>query len=140
MKPTRIQLSRKKGWRMPANTVRVARPSRWGNPFKVGKVKCTHPDCEPGSHGEVTPAEAVRAFRDWLTGMLRIEPKFLAPLRGKNLACWCKLGEPCHADVLLEIANAPLPHVCPDCCAAAIRSGLAHAGILCAGCEFIKRE
>lgn len=27
-------------------------------------------------------------------------------LRGKNLACWCRPGQPCHADVLLEIANA----------------------------------
>jgi hypothetical protein len=32
-------------------------------------------------------------------------PSDLLPLRGKNLACWCKLGEPCHADVLLELAN-----------------------------------
>ncbi|KMS57958.1 hypothetical protein V473_07255 [Sphingobium cupriresistens LL01] len=35
----------------------------------------------------------------------------IANLRGKNLACWCPLDQPCHADVLLEIANAPIDAV-----------------------------
>ncbi|MGI8723190.1 MAG: DUF4326 domain-containing protein [Geodermatophilaceae bacterium] len=36
--PARIQLRRTRGWRMPADTVRVARPSRWGNPYKIGST------------------------------------------------------------------------------------------------------
>lgn len=89
----RVQLSRRKGWRMPANTVNVARPSKWGNPFKVGPDR--------------TAAEAVAQYRAMIEGFAE-EPNVslnLADLRGKNLACWCKLGEPCHADVLLELAN-----------------------------------
>jgi hypothetical protein len=86
--PERIQLSRKKGWKMPPNTVVVARPTRWGNPFCVKK------------YGR---AGAVEMFRKELE---RCGLSGLHELRGKNLACWCKLGEPCHADVLLEKANA----------------------------------
>ena len=39
--PQRIQLSRAKGWRMPADTVSVARPGKWGNPFRVGDLPMT---------------------------------------------------------------------------------------------------
>lgn len=91
--PHRIQLSRQAGWRMPANTVKVSRPGPWGNPFKV----------EPGR----TAAEAVEQFRAMVEGFAA-EPNVrmnIESLRGKNLACWCRLGEPCHADVLLELAN-----------------------------------
>ena len=89
MKPERIQLSRKKGWRLPANTVVVARPSRFGNPFRVG-IDGTQAEC-------VALYEANRT--DGLIG------DAIEKLRGKNLACWCKLGTPCHADVLLKLAN-----------------------------------
>ncbi len=94
MNPKRFQLRRTKGWRKPDNTVVVSRPTVWGNPFTVELC---------GSAGE-----AVRRFSHWVT----VEPKgqelaseARAALRGKNLACWCKLSEPCHADVLLEVAN-----------------------------------
>lgn len=75
--------------------VMVGRPSRWGNPFRVGK-----------SAEEVRSAcEAVRLFRlDLLMRMAR-NPDLLEPLRKKNLACWCALDQPCHADVLLDLAN-----------------------------------
>jgi len=115
----RIQLSRAKGWRMPDNTVKVSRPGKFGNPFK-------------GEDGASTGAREtlVLAFREWLTvpthwttqgeaspsGCLHwlYVPlsdrnkvlESLAELRGKNLACWCPLSQPCHADVLLELANA----------------------------------
>lgn len=85
--PARIQLKRSKGWRMPANTVIVARPSKWGNPFKVG-----------------TAAERVEKFRSRLLS----QPVDLGPLHDKNLACWCRLDQPCHADVLLELAKIVL--------------------------------
>ena len=95
-KPHRVQLSRALGWRMPPNTLKVARPTCWGNPYKIGKV---------GPAGAKDAAEAVAKFR---TQLLEYGPDIEAlrtELRGKNLACWCALDQPCHADVLLEIAN-----------------------------------
>lgn len=90
--PRRIQLRRIKGWRMPPNTIKVDRSSQWGNPFPVTK--------------EHTAADAVRDFRAYVEGRLINGVGYpLDALRGKNLACWCKIGEPCHADVLLELAN-----------------------------------
>lgn len=94
--PVRIQLSRKKGWKIPENTVKVTRPGKWGNPFKVGQLS---------EYGDVPDAEtAVMFYRAWIDKGLQRAAMF-TELRGKNLACWCKPGEPCHADVLLEIAN-----------------------------------
>ena len=103
-RPIRIQLSRKQGWRMPPNTVVVARPSGYGNPIRIGAL------VKIEVHGsmydaKVTPAIAVELYREYIKGALRRSPKLLHTLRGKNLACWCPLGAPCHADVLLEIAN-----------------------------------
>lgn len=107
MKPVRIQLSRKKGWRLPPNTVKVARPAAWGNPFRVGSI-----DQQTGE-SILDRAHAVRLFRErWFEGD---DPAWkdvmrdaaIDELRGKNLACWCPLDKPCHADVLLEIANQP---------------------------------
>lgn len=95
--PKRIQLRRAKGWRKPENTVVVARPGKWGNPFVVQFDP--HTDYSPQ-----TSADAVKMFRAHVDKVL-MRIKIKAELRGKSLACWCKLGEPCHADVLLEIAN-----------------------------------
>jgi len=89
--PRRVQLSRRRGWRLPPNTVVVSRPSKWGNPF-------VSPD----------RADAVSRYRSWLLEQLATGRLELSPLRGRNLACWCPPGEPCHADVLLELAN-PAP-------------------------------
>jgi hypothetical protein len=102
--PKRIRLSRAKGWRKPPDTVTVSRPSAWGNPFRVGV------------HGDA--AECVAKYRRAWEAALKSAntspyhppmpfgvPLFLGPLRGKDLACWCPLDQPCHADVLLEIAN-----------------------------------
>lgn len=93
MKPKRIQLSRNAGWRMPPNTVKVSRPSKWENPFKIGK------DCD-------TAEGSVKMYKDAIECGLSIVPslKEIMELRGKNLACWCA-NSPCHADILLEIAN-----------------------------------
>lgn len=110
--PKRIQRKRTKGWKMPENTVYVGRPTKWGNPFKVSNGDCDHPDCGPKSHPLITAQKAVDAFRNNLPGILKVisrQKRFsgdpLAELRGKNLACFCPLNQPCHADVLLEIAN-----------------------------------
>lgn len=89
-KTVRIQRKRTKGWKMPPNTVYVGRPTEWGNPWGYR-----------GKYSIKDPVEAVDKFRGWVKNLN------LAPLRGKNLACWCPLDQPCHADVLLEIANEP---------------------------------
>ena len=109
--PKRIQRKRSKGWRMPENTVYVGRPSRWGNWFPFYEF------IQDG--GDLYSArEKVRdLFEDNLEEMiesgdclpvngedLAIE-EWLAPLRGKDLACWCPLDHPCHADVLLRLVN-----------------------------------
>lgn len=101
--PQRFQLSRVKGWRMPPNTVKVDRSTRWGNPYK------THSDGYP-----MTPEMAAGCFSSLLRGDSAgwvMRDRLTTPddvqklLRGKNLACWCSLGEPCHADALLLLAN-----------------------------------
>lgn len=101
--PKRIQLRRTKGWRKPAGAVVVARPSRWGNPFTV-------PNYLAADTADVETARAavVDAFRDWLKGNSPAADDYLADvseLAGHDLACWCPLDQPCHADVLLQIAN-----------------------------------
>lgn len=104
--PQRIRLSRAKGWRKPEGAVVVARPGPWGNPFVVGR--------------DGTAEECVRLFTALCSGLLCLTSKahpdeqrrFLAhardhihELRGHDLVCWCRAGQACHADVLLEIAN-----------------------------------
>lgn len=99
--PGRVQRRRTAGWRMPANTVYVGRGSRWGNPIKVG----SH---DPRSGGVFGASDACERFCERLVlGKLPFsEADAGHELRGKNLACWCAPTAPCHADILLEIANA----------------------------------
>ena len=100
--PARVRLSRRRGWRKPDGCVVVARPSRWGNPFRVGSA-------DPERAGDVLDrARAVELYR----GFVRWEGDAFASrardeLGRRDLACWCPLDAPCHADVLLELANAP---------------------------------
>lgn len=104
--PVRIQRRRSKGWKMPPNTVCVDRSTKWGNPFITGR--------------DGTRKDVVRLFRLLLAGYfcltarcgLETQKKYNSfaaknreKLRGKNLACWCPLNQPCHADALLEVAN-----------------------------------
>lgn len=101
--PQRIQLRRTKGWRMPPNTVKVDRSTKWGNHYRAGGL-CYR---QKGFGKVKDAAEAVDLFRRRVAPIMRD----IAQLRGKNLACWCKPGEPCHADVLLELANRPIEAV-----------------------------
>ena len=91
-------LSRRKDWRMPPDAVTFDRSTRWGNPYQAGQ------DCDGGR------AYIVELFRAYLARpeeALHVDA-IRTKLRGKNLACWCPLdGGPCHAEVLLEIANRP---------------------------------
>lgn len=151
--PQRIQLRRVKGWRLPDGTVSVARPTKWGNPFRLrtpyglvrepgvltgkpweyeGRISADgnrHDYYHPG--GEVTvcrvryatPAEAVELYRRALLAepdeALRITStrRLVKPtpddvrreLAGRDLACWCPLSAPCHADILLTVANGAHP-------------------------------
>ena len=104
--PHRVQLRRAKGWKMPANTVKVDRTTKWGNPFVVtrelsreesialfGKLMRDQP-----AKGQSISVDDQRAKREFI--LAHIEE-----LRGKNLACWCSLDGPCHADFLLDLAN-----------------------------------
>ncbi|HEX4334625.1 MAG TPA: DUF4326 domain-containing protein [Polyangiaceae bacterium] len=108
--PTRIQLRRTKGWRKPEHAVVVSRPSKWGNPYTLGYYTFAKADGSPAPHDEDAAREmAVRDFEHaLLVGMLAVTvDDVVRELRGKTLACWCKPGHRCHADVLLRIANAP---------------------------------
>jgi len=106
---------------MPDGAVYVGRPTKWGNPFIVGAHYRRGPHKAFGSlaalmvYTQATDgyqdatyttianrAEAVDWFRWWLQQVTRD----ITGLRGKDLACWCPLDQPCHADVLLELANA----------------------------------
>lgn len=132
--PKRIQRRRTKGWRMPEGAIYVGRPSRWGNPYRVGEIV-------------VQPYSSITPFADWRAGCFaparsslpRTEDRValdgsayqrrwfvvqdaamavclfrelsefecwdLSSLRGHDLVCWCPLDQPCHADVLLDLAN-----------------------------------
>lgn len=139
MSPQRIQRQRTKGWRMPEGAIYVGRPSRWGNPFKVGglyrtpgfwKAPCSHPieqthdDCI----GSYTSADITG--KNYTYEVRRVTDRGLAVelfagyvayhddvwnedawsvLGGRDLVCWCPLSEPCHADVLLDHANPGAP-------------------------------
>ena len=90
--PRRLQRSRRAGARLPVGTVVVTRPTRWGNP-----------------HGlDLGREEAVRRYRDdLLAGRLLVTVEDVRrELRGRDLACYCPLDEPCHADVLIAIADS----------------------------------
>ena len=126
MMAKRIQRKRTKGWRKPPNTVYVGRGSKWGNPIKKigskfyliwGKSKFILRE-------DTTIKDVLRWYerffdpkfiQAWNLGNITYywqiyHDKFklldLEELRGKNLMCWCKLNEPCHADILLRLANA----------------------------------
>ena len=106
--PARVHRKRTKGWRMPGAPVYVGRPGRWGNPYAAGDESAFIGDRPVfGIEEPLTQAEAVEIFRlalasdnlDFTVNDVRAE------LMGKDLACWCPLDQPCHADVLLELAN-----------------------------------
>ena len=108
VQPKRIQRKRTKGWRLPEGAIVVTRPTKYGNP-----IKCKD------------RAVAVEGYRAWVAREIAMqeangnkpwsEPQtvvrlplladLVAELGGHDLCCWCPLEGPCHADVLLELAN-----------------------------------
>lgn len=106
--PKRIQLRRTKGWRKPADAVVVARPTKWGNPFAIGKTVYPVKGYTLCEHHIKDRDDAVLAFARMLRESDRNYPsqeEIREALAGKDLACWCPLDQPCHADVLLRLAN-----------------------------------
>lgn len=101
--PIRIQRKRTYGFDLKAESLSrnglpyaiVLRPSKFGNPYR------------PGFAGVLTVETALESYRSFIKMWLETDPKCLEPLRGKNLVCWCKTDAPCHADILLELANPP---------------------------------
>jgi hypothetical protein len=121
--PVRIQRKREKGFNLQAASRAinglpaqcVDRSTRWGNPFRVGHgltMKYADGDKLQLCDHIKNDAKAVAWFRGLCEANLARNPawygRHFAQLRGKNLACWCALDAPCHADVLLEIANRPI--------------------------------
>lgn len=107
--PVRIQRKRTNGWKMPPDTVSVTRPGKWGNPWRIGINRCTGIGFDYREEKVTDAATAVRFFREMLEIPGTAYPttdEIVRKLRGKNLACWCRLDQPCHADVLLQLANA----------------------------------
>jgi len=123
--PQRIQRRRVKGWRMPEGAVYVGRGSKWGNPFRVYQCRCC-----PVRRWDIIDENGItyvadHSWRGKLSGLTQqLEREYceraavtlfadivaltldLESLRGRDLACWCPLDQqPCHADVLLELAN-----------------------------------
>jgi len=111
--PARIQLRRTAGWRIPANTVSVARPTLWGNPFpadQVGGAEWAVILHERWLEGEIAGLGDAGFFAMDFWDVRRVAVEQLVErirreLSGKNLACWCPLDQPCHADTLLKLAN-----------------------------------
>lgn len=112
--PKRIQRKRTKGWRMPDGAVYVGRPSGWGNPYVIDRLSAHEYVVLNSDGAEITESWGGRNFAvKWATDAYRrnFEAGFWSrqlareELAGRDLACWCPLDQPCHADVLLEIAN-----------------------------------
>lgn len=129
--PERIQRRREKGWRMPENAIYVGRPTKFGNPWGIGADGLVlGPGMYFSADPDMTRAHIVAMYADWLE-LGELAPALmcgtryprlveqrqaildaLPDLRGRDLACWCPLVDehgqrvPCHADALLELANA----------------------------------
>lgn len=84
---------------MPKNTIYVGRPSRWGNPFIPNE-----------ENGGLNLEECIKSYAGAVEITLKEYPDYLDELKGKDLACWCELTKPCHADVLLDMLNS-LPNI-----------------------------
>ena len=87
----RVYSKRKGAQPPPPDAVYVGRPSKWGNPYQ-----------NPSQSRQ----QKIELFRTYAQHILKTAPNWVEPLRGKDLVCWCA-PLPCHADVLLELANPP---------------------------------
>jgi hypothetical protein len=127
MSPVRIQLRRTKGWRKPAGAIVVSRPSKWGNPYRVGscsRVECYDKRQHWHAYDNAGNSSGCYTERRWaaecavnLYSVRALGPALclavFEELQGHDLACWCPLTNddgsrfPCHADYLLGLADGP---------------------------------
>lgn len=108
-RPRRIQLQRTPGWRKPEGAIVVSRPTKWGNPFRRSEYLEQYYEADEIARLMVLDFRHGCINRTLASDLLPEYPsldEIRAELRGHDLCCWCKLTEPCHADVLLEVANA----------------------------------
>lgn len=104
--PKRIQFRRQKGFKLPKNAVFVARPTKWGSPYKVVETE-TEAEAKAADDARVmTRGKALALYERDLKKKLKDDPDFLKPLRGKDLACYCRPDQNCHAEILLRYANS----------------------------------
>jgi hypothetical protein len=105
--PERIQRRRAKGWRLPNNTVCVDRSTKWGNPFRVIPGRSQEYAVTLFKHLVLSGLAAIVEDSSVETqeSYRKMVASDIGELRGKNLACWCRAGAPCHADVLLWLAK-----------------------------------
>lgn len=109
----RIHRRRTKGWRAPEGAVNVGRGTKWGNPYVVGR--CIDPQwwrvySHPSRDDVGPPFLSKAAATTYAVACYRVRANrnagtIRAELAGRDLMCWCPLNQPCHADVLLAIAN-----------------------------------
>jgi len=128
--PRRIQRRRRRGWRLPDRAVYVGRPTVWGNWYRVSRSSAYHG--LPGSWFVMDdsgtayhPAEDTqRSARQLAVELFATsvadgrdprltQAQIRSELAGRDLVCWCPSTEPCHADVLLAVANEPSAHSAP---------------------------
>jgi len=124
MTPTRIQRKRTKGWRKPEGAVYVGRPTRFGNPFEIAPaafhrggpldmwaVEFGGRRLSRWDDRTAARADATDRYARWIREPERADTLrlFRALLAGRDLSCWCPPGQPCHADVLLQLVNEPTP-------------------------------
>ena len=110
----RVALSRVAGFRLPPDTVSVAHPTPWANPYR------------PAARTPEANAAAVRHFIDYLARNPELVNRGRQTLHGLNLACWCRPTLACHADVWLLLVG-PLRDVPPSAALEAIN--VSHGGV-----------
>lgn len=106
LKPVGIQRKRTKGWRKPPLTKMVTRETDWGNLFAVGEDVSIVVESTEGHVIEAAVQDlehSLELFEAYAKLRMVMDPDWLTPLRGKNLACYCALDNPCHRDILLRL-------------------------------------
>ena len=118
----RIQRRRTKGYKMTPGAVYVGRPTKWGNPFVVGREMTAWQkafianqlfpfdkiaeEYRRGTFSQpLTLEKSLEYYKIHIEFHVKNGNLDLSELRGKDLVCWCALNKKCHADVLLKLAN-----------------------------------
>lgn len=109
--PKRIQLRRTKGWRKPEGAVVCTRPGRYGNPYRPEDYADDYPDADPAERLRMCLSD-FRGLAEGRWARFGDAPPYPSPqeirdeLAGRDLGCSCALDQPCHVDILLEVANS----------------------------------